>query len=423
MPEKRDDAYLGLGFSVIHHFMQRLASPGEGSSPEWRVLQVEELGRVLDSIERRLAAGNPTVVLPPIDPAPVSARDGVLLAKRGDATTPAYFYGYGHFSTVAKDIPLLAKLGANLIQQEEGPRALDKNGQLAGSCSSLFSVFQTAAANNVKIDFLLAPHYFPESALEESGDLRLGKSTGFIKFNIDHPAARKIVGDWIAAIVPPLAASPALLSMCLSNEPTYSESGRDDYSRKDWVLYLERKHGSVAALNALYGTAYTAFDEVPTPAIASEKSNPRAYYDWIRFNQQHFAAWHQWLNDRVKAAAPQVLTHAKIMTDIFDRQKLSRGIDPELICNITDLAGNDSYAWPNPYGNYAYNWRQVAMWYDLLHSFKGQPVFNSENHLVLDGSPPVSISRSIHAASSGRAPFITSRQAPPGSGKNRLLQI
>ncbi len=270
---------------------------------------------------------------------------------------------------------------------------MSEDGGMADSVASLARVFQTGAENGVKIDFLLAPHYFPEWAFAKFSDLRVEKPAGVIKYNIDHPGARKILEDWVAAIVPRVAASPALLSVCLSNEPTYAESGRDAYSRKDWAKYLEEKHGKIAALNALYGTSYAGFDQVPAPEIGPKNTvgEKRAYYDWIRFNQRHFAEWHRWLNERVKAAAPQVLTHAKIMTDIFDREMLPRGIDPELMCEITDLAGNDSYAWPKRHGNYAYDWVQEEMWYDLLHSFRGQPVFNSENHLVLDGSPPVSI--------------------------------
>lgn len=392
MPNRRDDAYLRLGFSVIRHYRGRLEGSEEAPAAEWRRLQLAELSRVLDAVEKRLSE-NGDEAIPAAERGPVTVKDGVFWARRGDALVPNYFYGYGHFGTVAKDIPLLAEMGASLIQQEEGPKARGEDGRLADSVDALERVFRNAANNGVKVDFLLAPHYFPEEAFEKFSNLRVEKPAGVIKYNIDHPAARKILEDWVAAIVPRVAASPALLSVCLSNEPTYAESGRDAYSRKDWARYLEEKHGKIAALNALYGMSYAAFDQVPAPEIGAKKTvgEKRAYFDWIRFNQQHFAAWHRWLNERVKAAAPQVLTHAKIMTDIFDREMLPRGIDPELICNITDLAGNDSYAWPKRYENYAYDWRQEEMWYDLLHSFRGQPVFNSENHLVLDGSPPVSI--------------------------------
>jgi hypothetical protein len=85
-----------------------------------------------------------------------------------------------------------------------------------------------------------------------------------------------------------------------------------------------------------------------------------------------------------------VLTHAKIMVFFsLDNDKCGWGIDPEQFCNNEDIAGCDAYA---QYGSgvgpldestsneYVYHWQVEEMCYDLLHSFKNQPVFNSENH-------------------------------------------
>lgn len=38
---------------------------------------------------------------------------------------------------------------------------------------------------------------------------------------------------------------------------------------------------------------------------------------------------------------------------------------------------------------FAYDWRREASWYDLLHSFYAQPLFNSENHIIYDGTPAI----------------------------------
>lgn len=393
-PERQADAYLQLGFELVDHFLERLKAPGSTQSADWRLLQIRETGGVLAALEHRINEAKRALEVGPPKEQPVTIEGGLLLQKNADGhTLPAYFYGYGHFSTAAKDLPLLAKLGCRLIQQGDGPKALTEDGQLSDEAKSILGTLQSATQSGMKVDYLLSPHYFPETAFEKFPDLRLKKPVGVIKFNIDHPAARKIISDWIAAIGPALAAQPALLSFCLTNEPTYSESGRDSYSKDAWARYLASKHGSIAELNALYGTSYGSFDDVVAPETTAPQSQgaQRALYDWIRFNQQHFADWHRWMNDCVKRAAPSVPTHAKIMTDIFDREMLARGIDPELICDITDLAGNDSYAWPKEFQKYAYNWRQEEMWYDLLHSFRGQPVFNSENHLILDGTPAVAI--------------------------------
>jgi hypothetical protein len=42
-------------------------------------------------------------------------------------------------------------------------------------------------------------------------------------------------------------------------------------------------------------------------------------------------------------------------------------------------------------GAYAYDWAGNEFFYDLLHSFRGQGVFNSENHVIPDGATPYHI--------------------------------
>jgi len=385
-PQAAKDPYLHLGLAVVDRFLTK--TDGVALSPEWRLLQAEEMQNILDEVQSRLK-NQPKLISadersktpqPPVNPVPPAS--------------PNYLYGYLGYNSIVQDIPLFSGIGATLIGVERGPNQLNEDGGLTQDAKSATAILDSAAAQGLKVDFLLSPHYFPQWAMEKAPDIKLPKPAGAIRYNIDHPLAREVIQNWIKTFVPLVKDQPALLSLCLSNEPVYSDSGRDTYSKKTWAAYLEKKHGTVTALNHLYESQYSSFDEVPPPEIGmpDSLSAQRAYYDWIIFNQIHFAGWHQWMNDQVKALAPQVPTHAKIMTDIFDRETLAKGVDPELFCNITDWAGNDSYAWPKIFRQFAYDWAQEEMWYDLLHSFKGQPVFNSENHIILDATPAVHIS-------------------------------
>ena len=117
----------------------------------------------------------------------------------------------------------------------------------------------------------------------------------------------------------------------------------------------------------------------------------RAFYDWQRFNKKHFAEWHGWLSQTLKKNLPDIPTHAKIMVFFtMDRDKMGYGVDPEEFTDATDLAGCDAYAFPDG-DHQSYDWRGEEFWYDLLNSFHNQPVFNSENHVIPDGTPPVHI--------------------------------
>jgi len=202
-----------------------------------------------------------------------------------------------------------------------------------------------------------------------------------------------VIQRWLEAIIPAVRDEPALFSFCLANEPQYHHSGRDPYSQPVWVAYLQQQHGTIAALNALYGKRYQGFAEVPVPdrRMPHGVGDQRAYYDWVRFNQRHFADWFQWMNGIVKKAAPATPTHIKILATRFFHRLLDAGIDPELLCQVTDLAGNDGETFTLPSGPYACDWQQEEIWYDLLHSFGGQPVFDSENHFIEQGSPPVRV--------------------------------
>jgi hypothetical protein len=94
----------------------------------------------------------------------------------------------------------------------------------------------------------------------------------------------------------------------------------------------------------------------------------------------------------IKSRDPRALTHAKIMVFFtLDQSQTGAGVDPEQFCLNTDIAGCDSYAQmiagvgpldEKTSKEYAYHWQVQEMNYDLLHSFKNQPVFNSENHPI-----------------------------------------
>jgi hypothetical protein len=392
----RPDAIAELGFAIVDRYLKR-TEEGVGNTLQggaWTRLQLDELPVVLDQTERRLDAlsksGKPPRRQPWPAAGPARVRDGLFYAKiKSGPEQPFWFYGYGHFIQVIRDLPNFRRLGASLIQDSQvGPSSMNADGSLGAGAAQLFKDLQAARRDGMRVDWLLSPHYFPEWALAQAPDAR-GGGPGFIAFDIDHPMAREVLEKFTGEMTEELKDEPALFTVCLSNEPTYDQSGRTKWGRAAFAQYLEGVHGEIGRLNELYGTHYGSFADVPPPPIGLQGTvnANRAYYDWVRFNQQHFAAWHAWLNSLVKQKLPHTPTHAKAMVFFcLDRDKLHFGVDPEMFCDATDLAGCDAYAFPN--GEKTYDWIGQEFFYDLLHSFRRQPVFNSENHVIPDGAAP-----------------------------------
>lgn len=422
-PEWHDDSYIRMCLAIARRYLKRVdcsgpggkqgihnIEPGDPEVERWNLLQTRECGMVLNRLATRmddLSSGRQAVwMLPSLEGARIQKAPGGFIASDANGYEwPVVLGGYGHFSPVMKDAAFLNEMGVNLVQQERGPRELQPEGMISNHAQTLLDQLAAPAPGGRKIDVLLSPHYMPSEWFNSHPDLAGNKGGGFMKFNIDHPAARLAIADWINTYVPLAAAQPNLFAFCLSNEPGYVGSGRDRYSHSRWVEWLiTRHHGSISELNSLYGTDYTSFDEVAVPPVdfPSDESELPAYYDWVVFNQENFAEWHRWMRDLVKSSAPAAWTHAKLMPDIFDTRLraqrthsgiLARGMDPELITRFSDLAGCDSWSFVHSDSEWSYTWVRTNIWYDLLHSFNGAPVIDSELHAIVDRHPAESLPR------------------------------
>ncbi len=388
-PKLADNPYLRLGTAVARRFIEfaQHGGPDGRTGLAWSNLQFEEVAQVLDETEKLVRSGRMELLdWQPPKPGRVKVKDGIFY-ERG---RPHYFAGYGHFASVINDLPDFPALGASLVQDgRAGPSAMNPDGTLGQGALDVLRGLDRAERYGMRVDFLLSPHYYPGWAM--TPDMANG-NIGFLGFNIFHPKAKATIEQWIELMAARIKDKPALHSVCLANEPVYVCSGRDPYTRPAFTDYLKQKHHSLAELNALYGTDYRSFDDVPVPALGMPSTVPaqRAYYDWTCFNKKMFADWHAWMGSLLKQHGVKAPTHTKIMVfQTLDRDKLSHGVDPELMCRATDLAGCDAYAFLN--GPNTYDWFGQEFFYDLLHSFRGQSVFNSENHVIPDGATPYHI--------------------------------
>jgi hypothetical protein len=316
-------------------------------------------------------------------------------AESATTTRPIFFVGYGHFDQCRKDIEKFPGYGVNLIQSSEwGVDAIYPKPDVVSDekIKLTLDTLDRARRAGVAVDLLLSVHYFPRWMVKKHPHLDQARH-GFIGYSIYAPEAREFLRQYVRRILPPLKDHPALLSICLTNEPTNVEEP-SEHSRRAWHAWLRGRYGDVAALNRAWRTDFANLEAVhlPNPIGESAEKRPSPHWsDWVRFNQEWFAEFHTMLADAVHEIAPDLPVHAKAQTwQFYHFDTVANGIDPLLFANFSNINGNDS---PNLYNfskgeglstGFAQSWQEQATGYQLLRSVKDAPVFNSENHVILD---------------------------------------
>ena len=245
-------------------------------------------------------------------------------------------------------------------------------------------ILDWAQEHNVQMDILFGLHYFPN--IVENWSLPNGR--GYYRHNVDNPEVLKVMEAMVVGVMEQIKDHPALHSICLSNEPSYQTARSPEVFTADWIAYIKKIYSNdISLLNYFYGTQYASFEEVP---LTEDTENEVLYYDYIRFNAEVWGGWHRWLAGVIKRVAPNVRLHSKIQAVVNTTEKadavlgtplFARGIDPEMFDSFSDISGCDCT-------NFISNENELLkkeMWYDLESSLGGKPVFNSEDHVIVDG--------------------------------------
>lgn len=350
---------------------------------------LSDFDTIMDTAEARMRAYLKDPDLAPVvrryKTGPVQIQGLSLIGDRVASTGaedrgPVFLVGYGHFVQLRKDIRRFPRYGVNLIQFSEfGPSAVfpSENKVSYDYIKTLQHTLDEAAKNNVRVDFLISPHYFPEWAMHKYPQLGKGGG-GFLGYCVDDPAAKAIIERYLRIVIPMIKDKPALGSCCLTNEPVFDNIVNCENTKQIWVDYLKRTHTDIETLNKRYETSYTSFEEVPYGG------DPGAY-DWIVCDMERFVRWHKWMAGIIHEIAPNIPVHAKVMSNALNPGAIGYATDQELFGNALDLNGNDCYEFPG-----SPDW-PVDQWlmntsYDLQRSFARKPIFNSENHIAPDGS-------------------------------------
>ncbi len=298
---------------------------------------------------------------------------------------PVFFNGYGHFAQVVADMEKWPRYGTNIVQIEFGPNGVFPRDGITSDApmQNMLHTLDRAQKAGVAVCLLISPHYFPQWAMAKWPQLRRRRE-GFLQYCLHAPEGQELLRRFIAVAIKPLKDHPALQSICLSNEPTNEEEPCDE-ARKLWHGWLQKRHGSVATMNARWGSRYGSFGEAPLPDPFAARPAKPVWLDYVRFNQEFFADWHKMLADAVHQVAPSLPVHAKAMTwTMFNANAVHLGVDATLFGRLSDISGNDSASFHMFEGEFAQDWLPDAMGYTLQRSVLDAPVFNSENHVIID---------------------------------------
>jgi len=266
---------------------------------------------------------------------------------------------------------------------ENGYKIVDKYAVDTAVIAHFGEILDELARYNQNTDALISPASFPAKFLPAEA---LTLSGGFFKFDITNPELRKILKIAITETVTPYKDHPALKSVVLMNEPTLTPKQAGDAYIDEYREWLKNFYNNdIGKLNSNHKTAYITFDEIGWPEDFTE-----AYYDYVKFNNEIFNEYHQYLADCVKEAAPDLYVTAKPMdyntaTDSGSKRNYhSYGTDMTLFKNWMDINGCDSWAYYNSTSNDS---MQTKMqWYDFMRSVKKVPSSNTEDHIIKDGN-------------------------------------
>lgn len=268
--------------------------------------------------------------------------------------------------------------------------------QESGINTYVKSAMNKAKENNVGVEFLLSPHYFPGtkyftnslkiSGVEYDSEDRETTEGVFLSYNVANENAKNVMADYIREMFEWLEENEltsSIHTIILSNEPIFRTTWYSDYYTPLFRSYLQEKYGTCASMNDELGTNYSSFDAVSMPNYKNP-SKSALDYDWSEFNDEIFCSWHEFLATEVKKYTNKPVSikagYAFETSNEDRRERLTRGYDFEILGKFTDISGFDQIELKE----YPIQYWTNMMFYDYLHSTVKKPMYNSEAHFIND---------------------------------------
>jgi hypothetical protein len=393
-------SYETVKIAVLKRYEKFLTEDKANNYTEQLTFTINSLNRLYDQAKANLQGYLNGTITPLNAPQYLTSErkvvGGSIYANTTQGERPVYFVGYGHFGTVANDIPVLNDLGASIIQNEIGPNSvivprgqgshagLTDDDQFDISTAAIYSrivpMLQNAQNNNVCVSLLISPHYFPSFLYALYPDLKFDESGSFLGYHINHPVARRVIEVYLRTLIPIIKDYSSLFDICLTNEPDY-ESSASAYDFPQWQAYLKDKYASVSDLNQKLGTSFGSFEEIQMPPDTERSALAN---EWVQFNNELFSGWHKWMTEIIKECAPNIPVDAKVMSYMsYNETSAWRGTDYNQFSKFCDFNGCDTWS---SIDNTNFKMFFKTAWYDYMGDIKNAPIINSEDHIIGDRS-------------------------------------
>ncbi|MCW0371582.1 beta-galactosidase [Xanthomonas sacchari] len=164
--------------------------------------------------------------------------------------------------------------------------------------------------------------------------------------------------------------NPHVVGWQLDNE--YAQSSFDPEAKAQFHAWLQRKYGSIEALNQRWATAYWSqtyndFAQIP---VREDEENPALLLEWKRFVSD---TWADYSRNQIDAIRPHADPRQFITTNTMG---WFAGFDAYTVHDVLDIAAWDDYV-----AGERYDWVDNAARHDLTRGYK------QRNYWVMETQP------------------------------------
>ncbi|MCR2816997.1 beta-galactosidase [Microbacterium jiangjiandongii] len=253
--------------------------------------------------------------------------------------------------TWREDVALMREAGVNLVSIGIFSWALLETSEGVFDFGWLDEVVELLHANGIRIDMgtptASPPAWFFANHPDARVITRDGVVMGFGSRGMashSAPAYREAAVRIATELAKRYGQHPAVVLWHVHNE--FGVPVGEDYSPhavREWRLWLQRRYGSLDALNKAWGTAfwgqhYTDWEHVGAPAAAPSTVNPAQRLDYARFTDHQLRACFIAERDAIRAHSDRPVT-----TNFMANQH--NGCDLWAWAREVDIVSDDHYLW------------------------------------------------------------------------------